>query len=567
MESKIMQTMNMDALRSRLVYQPLELKFGTSGRRGEVVHLTQLEAYVNVLAELEYLQSRSVAEGGITRGEDFYFAYDLRPSSSTYVPEQQGRGEIAQAVESAIRDAGMRPVNLGRIPTPALTHYAVSLGKASIMITGSHIPFDRNGYKTNTARGELRKEDEGPIDRAVQSVRERTYSAPFVQSPFDERGLFKSGHRELLPECDKARTAYVERYTSFFHGLSLDGWRVLVYQHSAVGRDILVEILERLDAEVIPVGRSNTFIPIDTENIDEAQLAAIQELAGEAIAKHGRIDAVVSTDGDSDRPLILSFDAETRRVRFFGGDLVGMIVAMYLKADAVVVPISCNDAIDRSALAQVLEPKTRIGSPYVIAGMERALRKGRQAVCGWEANGGFLAGSDLMRNGNLLRALPTRDAVLPILGVLFAAQVEGLSLTELFDRLPRRFSSAALLQHFPRPIAAEIVERLSPRDPNVQDVAFGLEAAEGEMEGIRKQLESLFTTQMGFGTITRLNYTDGVRINFSNGDVAHLRPSGNADEFRIYAVADSQARANSIAKMGAAEPDGILRRLERFMGL
>jgi phosphomannomutase len=567
MGSKIAQTVNTDALRSRLVYQPQELKFGTSGRRGEVVDLTQLEIYINVLAELGYLQSRSLAEGGIIRGEDFYFAYDLRPSSSTYVREQQGYGEIAQAVECAIRDAGMRPVNLGRIPTPALAHYAVSLGRGSIMITGSHIPFDRNGYKTNTARGELRKEDEGPINRAVQSVRERIYSEPFVESSFDERGLFKSGHRELSVEYDKARTAYIERYTSFFHGSSLDGCRLMVYQHSAVGRDVLVEILERLGAEVIPTGRSNTFLPIDTENIGEAQLAAIQELAGEAIAKHGPIDAVVSTDGDSDRPLILSVDAETGRARFLAGDLVGMIVAMFLGADAVVVPISCNDAIDRSALAQVIETKTRIGSPFVIAEMERARHKGRETVCGWEANGGFLVGSDIVREGKFLRALPTRDAVLPILGVLFAAHEKGLPVSELFDQFPRRFGSAALLPHFSRPIATEIVQRLSPRDPDVQDVVFDLEAKGAEMEAIRKQLQSLFTAQMGFGTITRLNYTDGVRITFGNGDVAHLRPSGNAEEFRIYAVADTQARADSITEMGVAEPDGILRRLERLIRL
>jgi phosphomannomutase len=567
MDSKVVPNVNAGNLRSHLVYQPQELKFGTSGRRGEVVHLTQLEVYINVLAELEYLQTLSVAEGGIIRGEDFYFAYDLRPSSSTYVAEQQGRGEIAQAVECAIRVAGMRPVNLGCIPTPALTHYAVSLGRGSIMITGSHTPYDRNGYKTNTARGELRKTDEGPISIAVQSVRERVYSEPFVDSPFDERGLFKSGHRELPAECDKARTAYIERYTSFFHGLSLAGWRLVVYQHSAVGRDVLVEILERLGAEVIPIGRSNAFIPIDTENIDESQLAVIQELAREAIAKYGPIDAVVSTDGDSDRPLVLSVDAKTGRVRFLGGDLVGMIVAMFLGADAIAVPISCNDAIDRSTLAPVVEPKTRIGSPYVIAGMERALRIGRKTVCGWEANGGFLTGSDILRNGRQLQALPTRDAVLPILGVLFAAQARGLSVSELFDCLPHRFSSAALLPHFPRPMAAEIVKRLSPRDPDVQDVTFDLVAPGEEMEAIRKELESVFTRGMGFGTVTRLNYTDGVRITFSNGEVAHLRPSGNADEFRIYAVADTPARANSITKMGVAEPDGILRRLERSVGL
>jgi phosphomannomutase len=558
-----MRIADTNALRSRLAYEPQELRFGTSGRRGEVVHLTQLEVYINVLAELEYLQSRTAAEGEIIRGQEFYFAYDLRPSSSTYVPSQRGCGEIAQAVECAIRDAGMQPVNLGCIPTPALTCYAVSLGRGSIMVTGSHIPFDRNGYKTNSARGELLKEDEEPINQAVQRVRERIYREPFAESPFDPQGLFKSGHRELPAECDGARTAYIERYTSFFRGLSLDGKRLMVYQHSAVGRDILIEILERLGARVIPSGRSDTFIPLDTENIDDAQLATIQQLADEAIARHGPIDAVVSTDGDSDRPLILGVDRETERVQFFSGDRVGMIAALYLGADAVVVPISCNDAIDRGPLAPVTQPKTRIGSPYVIAGMAKARSKGKQRICGWEANGGFLTGSDIARNGKLLPALPTRDAMLPILGVLFAAHAKGLCLTELFSQLPRRFSRAALLPQFPRPVAVKIVNRFSPQDGNVQEVVFDSGAAASEVENIRKHLESFFTPQLGFGTITRLNYVDGVRIIFSNGDVAHLRPSGNADEFRIYAVADTQARADSIAKMGVAEPGGILRLLEK----
>src|ERR1039457_6601177 len=106
-----------DSLRSSLTYEPLELQFGTSGRRGKVVDLTQLEIYINALAELEYLQSRGPSEGGIIRGEEFFFARDLRPSSDSFVPEFEGRGEIAQAVVAAIRDACMSPVNLGAIPT------------------------------------------------------------------------------------------------------------------------------------------------------------------------------------------------------------------------------------------------------------------------------------------------------------------------------------------------------------------------------------------------------------------------------------------------------------------
>jgi phosphomannomutase len=509
------------------------------------VDLTQLEVYINTLAELEYLQSLSPLEGGIVRGDEFFFARDLRPSSDRFVPEQEGRGEIAQAIVAAIREAGMQAVNLGLIPTPALTSYALARGKGSIMVTGSHIPFDRNGYKANSSKGELLKRQEAPINERVRKVRQRLYCEHRDRSAFNDRGFLKSGHQDLPPEHPEAHAAWIDRFTSFFPAGSLTGKRILVYQHSAVGRDLLVEVLERMHADVIAAGRSDTFVPIDTENIGEPQLAAIQALANEATVKHGPLHAVVSTDGDSDRPLILGVDPETAKVHFFGGDLVGMVVAEYLQADAVVVPITCNDAVDRGNLASVVEPKTRIGSPFVIAGMEEARRKGKKRVCGWEPNGGFLTGSDIEKNTSVLKALLTRDAILPILAVLFAASESGLSLLDLFARLPKRFSRAALLEHFPQSLGLQVVASLSAG------------------EGVRERLARFFTTEMGFSAIVHVDYTDGVRVLFDNGDVAHVRPSGNADELRIYAVADTQARADAIAAMGVAEPDGILRSMER----
>jgi phosphomannomutase len=561
-ETRSIQSTLPGSLRSALDYEPQILRFGTSGRRGEVVHLTQLEVYINALAELRYLQSLPPAEGGIVPGDDFYFAYDLRPSSTSFVEEANGRGEIAQAIVQAISDAGMKPVNAGDLPTPALTSFAVSRGKGSIMVTGSHIPFDRNGYKTNTSRGELLKQHEAPIGAKVEEIRAAVYARPLEQSLFNERGLFKSGHSELPPVIGSARSAYIARYADFFRGSSLKGMRLVFYQHSSVGRDLVPEILRQLGAEVIVAGRSDTFVPIDTENIDAAQMAIIQRLADAAIARHGHIDAVVSTDGDSDRPLVLGVDRSTGKVHFFGGDLLGMVVAEFLGADAVVVPISCNDAIDRGALASVLQPKTKIGSPFVIAGMEKALAAGKKAVCGWEANGGFLTGSNFERDGKTLAALPTRDAVLPILGVLFSASAKGLSLIELFDRLPRRFSRAALLKNFPRPVGLEIVKRFSPADRSIEEIHFDKGQPSGEAEAIRKNLERFFNSKRGFSTIAKLNYIDGVRMTFANGEVAHLRPSGNADEFRIYAVADTLARVEEITAQGIAEPDGILREIE-----
>jgi phosphomannomutase len=242
--------------------------------------------------------------------------------------------------------------------------------------------------------------------------------------------------------------------------------------------------------------------------------------------------------------LILAPDADGR-LHFFGGDLVGMVVADYLGADAVVVPISCNDAIDIGPLAPVLEPKTRIGSPHVIAGMEQAAEKGRRAICGWEANGGFLLGSAMRREDRVLRALPTRDATLPILTVLSAANERGVPVLALFSALPKRFSRSALIRPFPREKGRAIVASIC-EDPSG-----------------RPRLGTIFNAKFGFSEISGIDCTDGARILFANRDVAHFRPSGNADEFRIYAVAQTQARADEIVRAGVAEPDGLIRRLER----
>jgi phosphomannomutase len=277
----------------------------------------------------------------------------------------------------------------------------------------------------------------------------------------------------------------------------------------------------------------------------------------------------------------LSEASQPARVRFFPGDLVGMVVAEFLQADAVVVPITCNDAIDRGPLKHILEPKTRIGSPFVIAGLEAARSKGRKAVCGWEPNGGFLTGSDIRREGRVLRALPTRDAMLPILSVLFFAMDQKLSLWELFDRLPKRFGRAGLLRNFSRAVGLKIVQQISPFGSDIVEVRFQagdvrfLHAARAETAlpesakttalQVRENLARFFTSALGFGQISKLDYTDGVRIGFENGDITHVRPSGNADELRIYAVADTPARADAIVQAGIAEPDGILRTLEAFL--
>ena len=543
------------SLRSRLSYEPRPLSFGTSGLRGLVADITDLEAYINAKGFLRY----SLDTGDAKPGGVIYVACDLRPSSDS--PDRS----ILRAVTRAVEDSGLKFVHLGRIPTPALTYYAMQKGAPSIVVTGSHIPFDRNGIKFNKSAGEVLKSDEAGILKAVAGVREEEYRRPASQSLFDERGMIKASERRELPAADDSgRKLYLQRYLDFFAGRSLKGKRVVVYQHSAVGRDLLVELLGALGAEAIPAGRSETFIPIDTEDIQEAQLATLQQLADAQAKAHGPIDALVSTDGDSDRPLVCAL--QDGRVRFIGGDLLGVLVAEFLGARTIAVPISANDAVDLRFGEKGIRPvKTRIGSPYVIQAMEDAKKSGAKNVVGWEANGGFLTGSDLELKGKALKALPTRDSTLPILSVFFSAAEQGKTLPQLFDTLPKRYSKAGLIDNFPVEAAKAIVARFSPPDPGVREVDFAGGNAYPGLAARKRELERFFPGSEGFGPVSKVNFIDGVRIHFANGDVAHLRPSGNAPQMRIYSNSDSQARADAIVRLGLAEPDGVLRRLERLV--
>ncbi|MCK5514725.1 MAG: hypothetical protein KAJ00_09515, partial [Deltaproteobacteria bacterium] len=51
----------------------------------------------------------------------------------------------------------------GKLPSPAVAFFGFTNNIPSIMVTGSHIPDDRNGIKYNRATGEIMKDDESGI--------------------------------------------------------------------------------------------------------------------------------------------------------------------------------------------------------------------------------------------------------------------------------------------------------------------------------------------------------------------------------------------------------------------
>ncbi|WP_224416333.1 phosphomannomutase [Modicisalibacter tunisiensis] len=445
--------------------------FGTSGARGLVEQFTDEVCTAFTTAFLTVMRG----QGEVTH---VAIGMDRRPSSPG----------MAASCTAAAKALGVRVDDYGILPTPALALQAMADGVPAIMITGSHIPFDRNGIKFYRPDGEITKADE-------QAIMNTAAELPAL------------GAIEREPEQAAAVERYLARYAEWFPGRPLADKRVGVYQHSAAGRDLNVRVLEALGAKVVPLGRSEQFVPVDTEAVSDDDRALGRDWA----AEH-RLDALFTTDGDGDRPLLADERGEWLR-----GDIVGLLCARELDIEALAVPVSCNTAIEVCGAFEAVQ-RTRIGSPYVLAGMQQ-LAGEYQCVAGFEANGGFLLGTPVQEGERRLEPLPTRDALLPALTLMVAAARRGQPLSALVAGLPGRYTASDRLKAFPtarsRALLAEWRE-----DSSAMQRALDLEQA-----------------------VVDVNTLDGLRATLEGGDILHLRPSGNAPELRCYAESSSAAGA------------------------
>jgi len=427
-------------------------------------------------------------------GGTVHLGWDLRPSSPA----------IAGLVQDALVASGCNVLSHGALPTPALALAAMAQGHGAIMVTGSHIPADRNGLKFYVPEGEITKAQEAAILAAL--------GAPCEPVP-----------QGRAAQVTEALAAFGARYVTAYGAQALTGLRIGVYQHSSVARALLPEVLTALGATAIPLGHSDSFIPVDTEAVDPATRAQLAEWC----AAHG-LDALVSTDGDADRPLMT--DATGRVIP---GDVLGALTAQALGAQVVCTPVSSNSLVDQMRV-QVM--RTRIGSPYVIAAMaaQMAANPGA-AVVGYEPNGGFLLGFAATGPAGPLPPLMTRDFLLPILAPLALARARSLSLEALCATLPARFTAADRIKDVPTQATQALLARLTA-DATARAAFFADMPAEQAMD-----------------------LTDGVRLRFANGEVVHLRPSGNAPECRCYAEADSPARAVALVEQHLGRLQAALR--------
>ena len=356
------------------------------------------------------------------------------------------------------------------------------------MVTGSHIPADRNGLKFYRPDGEIDKDDERAIANAWRDA--------------DDGGEPAKAVADL-----EAGEDYVRRMLDFVPAGALAGLRVGLWAHSSVAAPFLGRTLEVLGCMVVPVGDSHAFLALDTEALGEAEATMLHDLV-----KALGLDALVSTDPDGDRPLVVDENGA-----MVPGDLLGAAVARHLGIRRLVTPVSTNSGLVEGADFDRVR-RTRIGSPYVLAALAEEAAAGAGPVAGFEANGGFILAGDLLRGGRTLKALPTRDALLPIVAVLEAAH--GIGLSRLTASLGFRAKRSTRIEHVAQAASAALIATTER------------EADAGAVGGL--------------GRVAGIDRTDGLRLALDGGRIVHLRPSGNAPELRIYVEAGDAAQANEL---------------------
>jgi phosphomannomutase len=477
-----MKLSNVEKSSVKSLSEELGVAFGTSGVRGLVKDLTPELCFTFVQS---FLQNVCPGVDRVAVG------VDLRPSSP----------DIAKACLSAIAACGANAIYCGALPTPALALYAMQNNVPAVMITGSHIPFDRNGIKFYRPDGEISKADESAIMNGKASI-PTNLSEQIAQLPAVN---------------NSAIDLFKERYTSLFPGQMLQGKRIGVYEHSSVARDVIKDLLVHFGADVVSLERTDIFVPIDTEAVSEED-----KQKGRNWSSEHKLDAIISTDGDGDRPLIADEAGEWLR-----GDILGVLCADYLQATHVAAPVNVNTVLElQNPERRIL--RTKIGSPYVIAGMEELLEETPNArIVGYEANGGFLVGSDFEVNNKALHALPTRDSVLPALIVLAMAHESREPISELITNYPARYTASDRIKNISTDTSQQLLNNIKNSKTKQAELLVAI-TTEG------KELH-----------VVSIDETDGLRMLLSNDDIIHLRPSGNAPELRCYVETNNQKKSDN----------------------
>ncbi|MCQ2419816.1 MAG: phosphomannomutase/phosphoglucomutase [Clostridia bacterium] len=369
----------------------------------------------------------------------------------------------------AMAQEGIKVTDLGMASTPAMFMSTVTDGynfDASVMITASHLPFNRNGYKFFTKDGGLEKQD---IKAILGYAGGEDHTGLAVGSI--EKGSFMDAYAALL--TDKVRSATgMEK--------PLDGFRVVVDAGNGAGGFYVDKVLKPLGANtdgsrfLEPDGSFPNHIP-NPEN--EQAMESIMEAVRETKADLGII-----FDTDVDRAgAVLSDGSELNRNR-----IIAMMAAILLREHPGTTIVT--DSITSTGLADFIAKRGGVhhrfkrGYRNVINESMRLNSEGHDSQLAMETSGhGALKENYFLDDGAYL--------VTRLLIELARGKKEGYTLESLIADLAepaesKEFRMNLLLEDF-KPYGQSVIDALSEYAAKQP----GWTIAPSNFEGIRVNLD------------------------------------------------------------------------------
>ncbi len=406
------------------------------------------------------------------------FCFDLGRTFAIFLDQNNQTGDVAVAIDTrtssphiaqnliyGLRYAGREVIHLGAIPVPAANYSILSMGVvAAIMVTGSHIDIESNGVKFFANKEEINKDQEKQISDLYQSLKEKV-------SPVTVMGT--------IPQSNRGINNYIEMLLSLVDH-PLPKLKIVLDPGNGGQTEVMKTVLRELSADFVVINgqTQEQLISRDTETDDAFR--ALQEKVVEEQADLG-----VGFDSDGDRCIFVD-----RKGNFIPGDYSGTLIAKWHAADSVVCPVNVSNVINYIGKEVI---RTRVGSPYVIAGMKKY-----GSNFGFESNGGCIH-EDVMLS---------RDGGATFIKMLNILKWSKLPLHELVGELPKFYI------------------RRSKFDCPTEKFDLILEKARG------------------FLTSQSIDTTDGVKLILDENTWILFRPSGNAPEFRVFVESNQETKAN-----------------------
>ncbi len=236
----------------------------------------------------------------------------------------------------SMSNQGIRVTDIGMASTPAMFISTVT-GKtpydASVMITASHLPFNRNGFKFFTKDGGLEKQDIA----AILAYAEGNETTGLPAAPVTA-GSFMDDYSAILVEKVRAATGAEK---------PLDGFKIVVDAGNGAGGFYVEKVLQPLGADTTgsqflnPDGAFPNHIPNPE---DKDAMAAITKAVADNHADFGII-----FDTDVDRAgAVLADGSELNRNR-----IIAMLAAILLRENPGTTIVT--DSITSTGLAQFIE--------------------------------------------------------------------------------------------------------------------------------------------------------------------------------------------------------------------